>query len=312
MIVRGESGRSSTIKRNKRNRRRFAATGFNVVHEPPPETKNAVVNKNPPTTIAKEKGQLGRTPISNFSDSMSSTRSHEEENKSGAESSSGLKKRKNVSKKNSNENETSSQPIELKSKPVIKVSAMPAVDRTNHVTIKKPEPKIVEPIEEAVKLPEEKIEPAKSIEEEEEFKPDKSIEEEEIEPDKLIEKEVKPDKSIEEEEIEPIEEPVKLVEEEFEPTEEPIKLIEEVNSTTETINIEEPEIQSNNHNLELSSHDLKGHLELSDQASIELKFNDEDHSNTHEEDRVDFSDSSAVPEWADASIAQGRKMFKTN
>lgn len=240
MIVRGESGRSSGIKRNKRHRRRFAAAGFNVVHEPPTETSIKSINKNPP---AKQIAQLGKAPINNFSDSMSSTRSQDDENRSGAEStqSGGLKKRKNVSKKNSNESQNETpQSVEPKLKPVIKVSAMQAVERTNHVA-KKPEPKVVEQIEALEKMVEE------------------------IQPTELIE----------------------------EPT------IQEKQSTE----IELVELKIETSTLELS--ELQNHLELSDQTSIELKFNDEEHSNTHEDDRVDLSDSSAIPEWAEVTVAQG-------
>jgi hypothetical protein len=263
MIVRGESGRSSTIKRNKRNRRRFAAAGFNVVHGPPSELTPKIATVNKATIPARPIGQLGKTPITNFSDSMSSTRSsHEEESKSGAESNSGLKKRKNVSKKNSNESQNeASQPLEPKPKPVIKVSAMPIVERPNNVPIaKKPEP---------VKLEEVKVE----------------------EPINQIEEEVKFEKP-------PIEETK-------------TKLIKEnsAESVEEYVQIEKPTIEVEKPNTKITVDNLpvfEAHLGLSDQASIELKFNDEEHSNTHEEDRADFSDASPVPEWVDASVAQGK------
>ncbi|KAI6177163.1 hypothetical protein M3Y97_00877100 [Aphelenchoides bicaudatus] len=171
MVIRGESVRSSTSKRNKRNRRRFAATGFNVVHEPIQEaaipTKNTNVNKHSTTVPTKEKpvAHLGKTPISNFSDSMSSTQSrHEDESKSGAESSSGLKKRKNVSKKNSNDSQNEATSNESKSKPIIKVSAMPTQEHLNHAikklekTVEETSEIVIDPVEEPEEIVAEPIE----------------------------------------------------------------------------------------------------------------------------------------------------------
>jgi hypothetical protein len=273
LVIRGEPVRSSTSKRNKRNRRRIGGTGFN--NEAPTQEyayyhliganynannqSNVSIHNNSSSAQNKLPVFAGsrkivrpviidrRTPINNFSDSMSSTRSHEDDNKSES-SSQGLKKRKNVGKKQSNEipSEPPIQQIETtKPKPTIKVSA----------------------IQKAIEEP-------------------------------AIERVQKDEPIIEEQTNEPI-------------AKEPIIKVENVKEKIQ-LNGTANELSSNVHlKLPLSlKASTASQIESSDQASIEMSLqNDADEeveSGLQEyEERIDLSDSSALPEWADASIAQG-------
>lgn len=146
VIVRGESARSSTIRRNRRNRRRLATASSNVVPVIESHPESSPPENSAANSIFREQRtalSLGRILINNFSDSMSSTRSQDEESRSGTESttqSTGLKKRKNVSKKNSNDSQTEPpHAIEPRLRPVIKVSGIQKQPAFN--TVKKPDPK---------------------------------------------------------------------------------------------------------------------------------------------------------------------------